>query len=120
MLRVKIINSPNGQTLLDDIVFFGTVQPTGVDGPSQPSTLRFYAQPGGFILALPQAASVDVRAFDISGRQVAVLASGRLAAGEHSLALAAGSLPNGVYFARAVVTDAGVRETRNARAVVIR
>ena len=64
---------------------------------------------------------VDVRAYDVAGRQVAVLASGALVAGVHRLDLGAASLPSGLYFARAaIVTASGGHVTRKATTIVVR
>ncbi len=41
---------------------------------------------------------VDLRAYDIAGREVAVLASGRMEAGTHKIAWNASGLASGVYF----------------------
>lgn len=49
---------------------------------------------------LPQAARVQVRIFDVTGRLVKTLTDERLAAGSHTLAFDGGNLPSGVYFAR--------------------
>jgi len=94
--------------------------PAGVSGPTLPATLRFYGHASGFQLALPTAATVDVRAFDVTGRQVAVLADGPLPAGVHRLTLTGTSLPSGLYFARATVVTATARETRKATTIVVK
>ena len=53
-------------------------------------------------LSLPEAQSITVAAFDILGRQVAVLHSGMLPAGEHSLLFEGSDLPSGSYLVRAL------------------
>ena len=63
------------------------------------------ARVGGAVtvpLALAEPAEVRVAVYDVLGREVAVLAEGVLAAGRHTLALAAGGLVPGVYVVRAV------------------
>ena len=95
----------------------------GVPGdPALPRTLRFAPRGTGFVLELPAAADVDVRAYDVRGREVARLAAGSLPAGVRGLDLAkaAPGLSNGVYFARAIVTSATGREVRDARVVLLR
>jgi hypothetical protein len=84
--------------------------------PALPARLALVAQANGLRLELPGAADVDVRAYDVSGRQVATLAHGALPAGVHPLSFAAGrSLGRGIYFARATVRGASGVETRTAR-----
>ncbi|GAA3924275.1 family 10 glycosylhydrolase [Hymenobacter algoricola] len=46
---------------------------------------------------LPAAGPADLRAFDLAGREVAVLAAGTLGAGRHEVTLQAASWPAGVY-----------------------
>ncbi len=86
------------------------------DAPSAPKVLRFATRGAAFALELPEAAEIDVRAFDVAGRQVAVLARGARAAGVHVLALR-DALPGGVYFARASVRANGRVDVRDARLV---
>ena len=52
-------------------------------------------------LVLPEAAEVSVAVFDVLGRQVAVLADGRVEAGTHRFAFEVSMLPSGVYVVRA-------------------
>ncbi len=63
---------------------------------------------------LRQAGPVQVSAFDAAGRRCAVVHSGRMPAGTHSLAFDTGRLANGVYFLR---FEAGA-DARSARMVV--
>ncbi|MEM6785851.1 MAG: T9SS type A sorting domain-containing protein, partial [Bacteroidota bacterium] len=58
-------------------------------------------------LALPETAEVRVAVVDLLGREVAVLAEGRRAAGTHALAFETGGLAPGVYVVQAVVATAG-------------
>ena len=60
--------------------------------PFNPSTVITYQ--------LPSSASVSLRVFDVLGRKVETLVSGRQSAGIHSVAFTASSLPSGVYFYR--------------------
>ena len=66
-------------------------------------------------LELSREAQVEAVLYDALGRRVAVLASGRVPAGRHALALDASALPAGVYVAY-VTADAG----RGAPAVAVR
>jgi len=71
--------------------------------------------------ALPaQAADVDLAIYDVSGRRVATLAQGALAAGPHTahwdgVASAGGSVRPGVYFVRLAALGA----VRTARVAVV-
>ncbi|MGH7740689.1 MAG: beta strand repeat-containing protein, partial [Candidatus Eiseniibacteriota bacterium] len=71
-------------------------------------------------LALPGSAEVDVRLFDVSGRQVGRLAQGVLGAGLHHLSLPEGGLPAGVLFARAIIHADGTTQVRTTRLVLMR
>lgn len=94
--------------------------PAGVDGADLPRVLRFAPRGAGFALELPAAATVDVRAYDVAGRLVAVLATGARPAGVHALALPGGALARGVYFARASVVTGGRARVLDARLVHLR
>lgn len=48
--------------------------------------------------ALPESENIRISLFDMQGREVRVLASGRQAAGEHTLQLDAAALTSGAYF----------------------
>ena len=52
-------------------------------------------------LTLPSAAHADVRAYDLNGRELAVLANGVKAAGTHMLYFSGGDLPSGTYLVQA-------------------
>ena len=72
---------------------------------------------GGVVrVSLPEAGVVRVVVYDVLGRQVAVLADGERAAGEHAVALDAGRLAPGVYVVRVTVG----RETVARRVTVAR
>jgi len=100
---------------------------SGVDDPVRPKALRFYGHAGAgaaFVIELPHDATVSVRAYDASGREVATLANGFKPAGVYRFALsgpgAARNLASGVYFARATIESAGATETHTARVVSLR
>lgn len=65
---------------------------------------------------LASAAEVQVEAFDVLGRRVAVLADGPLGAGAHEAAFDAGALPSGVYVVRLQAGEA----SRTVRLTVAR
>jgi hypothetical protein len=98
---------------------------TGVPVLGSPQALRFapmgpVSRPG-FVLELPEAAHVDVRLYDVRGREVASLFDGAMDSGRHELALpTSGALPSGAYFAKAVVREREHNIERTARAIVVR
>lgn len=57
--------------------------------------------------ALPEAADVEVVAYDLLGRRVETLAAGRYEAGRHAARLDRGTLAPGVYVVRAVASPGG-------------
>jgi hypothetical protein len=78
--------------------------PTGVGDP--PVATRVMLRPGvpnpardaaAFAFELPQAGEASVRFFDVGGRQVAVLANGRLEGGHHEVHIDTHRLASGVY-----------------------
>ncbi len=75
-------------------------------GPLTPINLQIHGSPNPFnpvtILnfSLPEASPVDLAVYDINGRQVAVLASDYLEAGDYSLPFSGENLPTGVYLAK--------------------
>jgi len=76
-------------------------------------------------LELPQPSEVLIEAFDLTGRRVATLESGSLAAGRHDIGLArsshaAGRLVSGVYLARATVRAGDVTMVCSTRVLLVR
>ncbi|HLT48302.1 MAG TPA: T9SS type A sorting domain-containing protein, partial [Rubricoccaceae bacterium] len=57
-------------------------------------------------LTLSRPSEVEVAVYDVLGRQVAVLASGRYGAGAHALTLGGAGLPAGVYVVRVTAGSA--------------
>ena len=99
--------------------------PLGVDNPQNlPTELRFRGLSGArgvsFALELPAAADVMIRAYDGSGREVAVLASGSRPAGRYDIALGSHGLASGVYFGRAEIRSGGHADVRTARVVYVK
>lgn len=94
----------------------------GIDDPVLPTRLAFSSRAEAFRLELPQPADVDVRAYDVAGREVATLAHGAYAAGVHPLAFAGtrADLRRGIYFGRATIRSAAGTEVRTARVVILR
>jgi hypothetical protein len=84
----------------------------------QPARFRVLPNPASRMVSLSfglrQAGPVQVSAFDAAGRRCAVVHSGMMTAGAHSLPFDTRRLANGVYFLR---FEAGA-DTRSARMVV--
>lgn len=94
------------------------------EGLERPGALQFrsvsHASRLAFALELPADAEVRVTLLDVTGREVARLHEGRLAAGSHTLAMPVANLPSGIYFARAAIGRDGVTSVRSAKAVHLR
>jgi hypothetical protein len=78
----------------------------GIGLEVRPNPFRGEAQ---VTLSLSRPAEVEAALYDVLGREVAVLASGRYPVGHHEVALDAGQLPPGVYVVR--VTAGGAFAT---------
>jgi hypothetical protein len=103
---------------------------SGVGGPgstsSVPAEVRFSAagtrEHPAFALDLPEAATVDVKVFDLHGHKVATLFEGALERGRRRFDFAhvARELASGTYFARAVIhSNTGTTTVKSARAIVV-
>ncbi len=110
--------------IYDEATFTVQIQPVtlDVDDRVSPRALRFYTRGAELALDLPEAAEVSMRAYDVSGREVARLAEGRYEPGTHRFALRAQgrTLPSGVYFARAVVRNGVTQEARSTRMILVK
>ncbi len=78
-----------------------------VETASEPADFKLFgAYPNPFnpaatiAFALPQAANVSLKMFDVNGREVALLAQGWYNPGFHQVRFEAGELPSGIYFCR--------------------
>ena len=60
--------------------------------PFNPSTAIYYR--------LPESSYVQLRIYDMLGREVKTIVDGEKSAGEHTMAFESGSLPSGVYLYR--------------------
>jgi hypothetical protein len=69
--------------------------------PFNPSTAISYQ--------LSEVSRVDLRVFDVLGREIAVLVEGMRFAGTHTIEWVAGSLPSGIYVCRLTVEGVGER-----------
>jgi hypothetical protein len=72
-------------------------RPTEVTLTAYPNPVR---EQGTLEYTLPEAGTVSLRVYDVLGRRVATLASGRTEAGLHTATLPASRLSSGVYIAR--------------------
>jgi hypothetical protein len=93
-----------------------------VDDPPPPAALAFTlegANPGagapGFRFELPNASSVTISLYDVSGRRVATLANGAFPAGIHHVRWSRTDARAGIYFARMVADG----RTINRRVVML-
>ena len=103
---------------------FTTALPSGIAEPVQPPTpirqVMFHIAPtlvskqAVLTLALPTRQSVEVKVYDLSGREIQTVFSGVKGAGLHRFTWKPTELPNGVYF---VALSAG--DTRIVRKAVI-
>jgi hypothetical protein len=97
-----------------DLGAFETLPTSGVAGgtavPMSPSLLQNFPNPfnpGTTIpFSLPQEADIILSVFDALGREVAVLANGRMGAGTHLLSFDGSRIPSGVYFYRMMTRTA--------------
>jgi len=70
---------------------------------------------------LPEAAQVSITVYDITGRQVAVLANWSQSAGRHTVSFRAENLSSGMYIARIeAVGNSGQVFTRNIKMQLIK
>ena len=102
----------NAQAAAEDAAEFGAGQPDVAAAPQLPARPELRAASAnparnGAVLrfALPGTAHVDLRVYDVQGKQVNVLASGPYGAGEHQVQWTGADdsgrpLVSGVYFAR--------------------
>jgi hypothetical protein len=81
---------------------------TGIRSVSSPR-IEVVAAPNPFMrelqlaVSLPESAHMTVRLYDILGKQLALLANGRFAAGKHTLRHPASSMPDGRYYVQTVI-----------------
>jgi hypothetical protein len=81
---------------------------TGLSGASA-SKLDLVTAPNPFVrewqlvLTLPSSSNINIRLFDILGKEVAMLAQGRYAAGKQTFSHSATALPDGRYYVQAVI-----------------
>ncbi len=96
-------------------VFFADVSEEAPALPVRFSLGSTYPNPGGPVthlrFAVPRAARVALRLYDVTGRQVRTLLEGEMPPGFHTIRLDGTELPAGVYYC--LMTAPGFRETRS-------
>ena len=96
----------------------GVAAATGGVRVLQPEQLAFEIHPNpiatvtALSFELPRAMDGKLTIFDALGKQLSVLASGKLSAGQHTYNWSADALPNGTYFARLELEGLGVSTSR--------
>ena len=115
-MRFQLADAPPA----DERVAYYRVRQRFADGPDRisgavkvglgvaagPETAILYAAPNPFAesttirFTLAEAGRARLSVWDVSGQQIALLADGARAAGEHEVTFEAGALPSGLYFAR--------------------
>jgi Right handed beta helix region/Secretion system C-terminal sorting domain len=105
---------------VDDSESLSHVVEVSIDGPGQFQLKQSYPNPTAGVArigySLSEAANVSIRLFDLLGREVAVLAKGLEAAGEHEVTFDTSSIPAGLYIYR---LEAG-ESTQSRKLTVIR
>jgi hypothetical protein len=118
---VVLVNPGVWVAVVGAVTGVGETPPAGAGSPAE---LRFAGMGGpreaALGLDLPAAATVRVALYDVTGRQVAVLADGELGRGRHRFELTRMGLGSGMYFARAVVAGTGGARVLATRVVVLR
>ncbi len=109
----KAGNDPNGGGNWSDQTMASVLNPqtareaVSIEMPSEYALGQAYPNPfnpsTSVTLSLPDAAEVNVTAFNVMGQSVATLASGRMNAGVHTLTFDAHELASGVYFIHAEI-----------------
>ncbi|TMQ69026.1 MAG: hypothetical protein E6K80_13095 [Candidatus Eisenbacteria bacterium] len=116
--QAEIVYTPTGVKLV-----MGS-STTGVPLVADSRALRFAAfgplSRPGLALDLPQASRVQIRLYDVRGREVAALFDGSMDPGRHEVALpTGGELSSGAYFAKAVVRAGDRTVERTARVFLV-
>lgn len=121
--RVELIDAADSTRHFSDFTdsegrYFIPISTTGVQEPAiVPAAMALHQNyPNPFNpetrirFALPSQGQVRVRVFDVLGKQVASLADGLYAAGEHIVTFSGKDLPSGIYFC--TLESAGAHEIR--------
>ena len=100
-----------GEGSIHRIGFWYTASPAAAEvaWPEQEHPKRFALGPGvpnpsrediSLRIAVPVRSAVSVRLYDVSGREVRILADGEIEAGQHSVRISSRGLASGIYFCR--------------------
>jgi len=99
---------------------WGVAQLGVTAAPAEFGLTGLYPNPFNSILrvafALTEASEARVAVYDLGGRAVAELASGRMTAGSHSVVWRAGDVPSGIY----IVKLSAKGEARSAKALLLK
>jgi hypothetical protein len=119
--RTLRIQNDRGQLL--EVVAIGTAQTSAADPTPllpQAFSLSVYPNPGNaefrISYTLPRATDVELRIFDVNGREIAMLANEMKSAGEHVQTWNAGDVASGIYF----VTLKSDAATRTEKIVLVK
>ena len=110
--------APGGAVVAEHSVWVAVSAPVALAlSPPRPNPSR-----GAVVVPfeVPRAGRVRLSAFDVLGREVAVLADGGVEPGAHEGRLAPGTLAAGVYVVRLVTEGPGGAEARVQRFTVVR
>lgn len=93
-------NSETASWTVSSVTGIGSVSAPRIDVTAVPNPFMRELQ---LAVSLPEAAHMTVRLYDILGKQLALLANGRFAAGKHTLRHPASSMPDGRYYVQTVI-----------------
>jgi hypothetical protein len=127
LIQAPVTIAQNTYSVTNVDFILSTTYPTAAeDDPAVPYTTRLYANyPNPFnpstVIAydIAVAGRVELRVYDLLGREVGVLVNGVQGAGRHAVVFDAGGLPSGVYFTR--LTVGGMeRASQTGRMMLVR
>lgn len=91
------LSASNAQIKYDNLLLS-----TSAIGASESAYLRAFPNPASGIttieITMPRAGQLDLKLYDLVGKETAVIASGEFTAGKHQFSLDASKFGNGVYF----------------------
>jgi hypothetical protein len=130
----EVIGCPGPMFCIDDVIYTDTtvsvviraLDASSTEEPTPPTAVALsvrQAGPGAIVFALDlvEPAAVELGLFDISGRRAARIFQGVQPAGRQVMQFdGAGSLPSGIYFARAIVRSGSETAVRKGTLVFVR
>jgi hypothetical protein len=125
LIQAPVTIAQNTYSVTNVDFILSTTYPTAVDdGPAVPHETRLYANyPNPFnpstVIAYDIAAAghVELRVYDLLGREVGVLVNGVQGAGRHAVIFDAGGLASGIYFTR--LTVGGLERVSQTRRMML-